>query len=608
MVVGVIRRGLRLSAALTVTVTAVLGSFALRVTSAQADGDVSAASATNGHQTASSVAAWNWIKGQLTTGTAVTSPSTITADQQYAPTWTGRVSGRFTLQDVPVPPTSSSTPVVVDSPTSLDGTYRGVVTGHVSLPAEPGRWIINVVRLTPAGIEQAGVQTLVAPDGSFVLDLAATSTSAPGEWGLQVLDATQGYQQTGSMWPQPQYFDGLVVRAVVVTDMAYVIGEAPARADFSFAFDFSHPGAKVFQLVDTAADQVLAEYAPDTGLVRSYDVPATDPAAGRTFTYDQALALITAQSLGDPATAARLARGLVRLQTTGGPNDGAFVSSTAALNPDAAQLEHRTGNHSIATYALLRYLSTMAPADPDRPAIEAAAAKGVTWLLARQVPSGPTVGHVTGGQGAYSNGTFDPGVVLPWASTEHNLDAWHTLRLAESVFDSISAAQAAGQAADLLEAAIMSRLWVPATGRFLQGWQPDGADTTRVLDVHSWGVLFLHKTGRSAHTTAALTEIQAYAATDQAITGYGPRLPATSPVVWFEGSAGVALAQHRVGANGAAGTLDALAGGQLPSGAFPEATRVDNQMDMTTAPAVAATTWMLLARLELAGQPTIWSE
>lgn len=588
---------LPLRAALALTVTAVVGGLALPAPPAHATvGDTSASSA-------SSAAAWSWIQGQLTTGTPISSPSVITADQQYAASWTGPVSGTFALQGVPAPPTSNSAVVVVDSPVPLDGTYRGVVTGHVTLPAEPWRWIINVVRLTASGTEQAGLQALVAPDGTFVVDLAGATTTTPGEWGLQVLDAAQGYQQAGPAWPQPSYLDGLVVRAVVVTDTAYVIGETPARADLTFAFGYSHPGTKVFQLVDTATEEVLAEYAPETGLVRSYDVPDTHPAAGRAYSYDQALALVTAHTRGDVQTATRLARGLLRLQTSGGANDGGFVTSSAALNPEAALPEYRTGNHSIATYALLRHLATLAPSDPDRPAVLAAATKGVAWLLARQVTTGTMAGLVTGGQGAYSNGVFDPSIVLPWASTEHNLDAWHTLRLAASLL----AYPGAAAAADQLQSAILAKLWVPSKGRFLQGWQPTGADTTRVLDVNSWGVLFLKKAGQSTKATAALKETQAFATTDGAIAGYGVQLPRTSPVVWYEGSAGVALAQYRMGSTAAAkATLDALAGGQLPSGAFPEASRVDHQIDMMTAPAVAGTAWMLLARHALAGHPTIW--
>lgn len=554
----------------------------------------------------STTSAWRWIRSQLTTGTIVSTPSTITATRQYGADWTGAVSGSFVLRGLPTPPSSNSAPIVVDSPAALTGSYHGVVTGHLTLPAAPGRWIVNIVRLSPTGVEQGNLQSLVSADGTFTLDLAAASGTASGDWGLQVLDATQGYRQEGSTWPQPDTLDGLVVRALVVTDTAYVIGTTPANADGTFSFPSSHPGAKVFQLVDLSTHAVLAEDAPDTGLVRSYDTPSGDPTSGRTFTYDQALALITAEALGDSQTADRLARGLMRLQTTSGPQRGGFVTSAAALNPAVALPEYRTGNQSVATYALLRYLQGMSTTAPDRPEVVGAATRGVDWLITQQVSTGVMAGLVTGGYGSYrSDGSFDPATVMGWASTEHNLDAWHTLHLAASVLDD----PAADRAADGAATAIVTRLWDPVLGRFLQGWQPDGPDPTPMLDLDSWGTIFLQKIGRPDLAAQALNHAQIFATSDPPVAGFAPRPPSTAPVVWFEGSAGVAIAQDRLGEASAAGsTLAALNNGQLPNGGWPEASRVDQGMDMTMAPAVAATAWIILAGQALSGHPTIWNE
>lgn len=554
----------------------------------------------------SSSSAWQWIRSQLTTGTVVSTPSTITASRQYDPSWTGGVSGSFSLRGIPSPTSTNSAPVVVDSPAALPGTYRGVVTGHLDLPAGPGRWIVNVVRLTPGGVEQANLQSMASENGTFTLDFAAASGTTSGDWGLQVLDVAQGYRQEGSTWPQPDTLDGLVVRAVVVTDTAYVIGTTPANADGTFAFPSSQPGAKVFQLVDLSTGAVLAEEAPGTGLVRSYgDVPG-DPTSGRTFTYDQALALITAESVGDAATADLLAGGLMRLQTAGGPQEGGFVTSAAALNPAAGLPEYRTGNQSVATYALLRHLQDMGSADPGRPQVLAAATRGVDWLIDQQVPGGAMAGLLTGGYGSHRNdGSFDPATVIGWVSTEHNLDAWHTLHLAASALDDT----AAGRAADRLATAIVTRLWDPDLGHFLQGLQPDGPDSTAVLDVDSWGAIFLQKIGRLDLAAQALHDAGVFASSDPPVAGFAPQPPSTSPLVWFEGSAGVALAQGRLGEGSAAdATLAALDHGQRPNGAFPEASRVNQEMGMTMAPSVAATAWVILAGQALSGQPTIWNE
>ncbi len=575
----------------------VLGSLTVSAAQASEESDPDPASS----------AAWQWIRSQRGTGTPVTTTSTITASSDYPSEWTGPVSGSFVLRDVSAPATSNGSPIVIEEPVSLTGAYRGLVSGRVELPPAPGRWIINVLRFTDAGTAQAQLQTVVGADGTFTLDLGSARAEGPGTWGFQVLDSANGYAQEGASWPQPDTLDGLEVRAVVVTDIAYVIGSAPALADNTFSFPSSRPGTKIFQLIDTATGAVLAEHAPDTGLVRSFDAAVGTPSHGRTYTYDQALALITAEAIGDEALAGPLAGGLMRLQTLGGQDDGAFVTSAAALNPEAAQLEYRTGNHSIATYALLRRLSDMSLSDPDRPTLVSAATRGVDWLLAQQQSGGMMDGLVTGGRGATRpDGSFDPSVTIGWASTEHNLDAWHTLRLASSVLGH----DAAGSGVARLESAILGRLWDPVTRRFHQGWQPDGADPTPMLDLNSWGAIFLEKVGRLDLAADALQRVPDFAATDSPVSGYSPRLPSSArTTVWFEGSAGVALAQYRVGqAPAAVATLGMLQAGQLSNGSWPEATRVDADMDMSNDPAVAATAWMLLAQQAVSGHPTIWDE
>ncbi|RKT79757.1 hypothetical protein DFJ68_3235 [Terracoccus luteus] len=587
-----------------------LGCLALAA-AAPASASPSAASVSSAASaaSASSAAAWGWVLSQLGSGTTVTSGSTIAPDREYPAAWTGPLGGSFTLRGRPTPPVVAATPVVVTSPAPLSGGYRGLVAGRVTVAPTPGRWIVNVVRLTATGPAQAGLQTLVAPDGTFTLDLAAAGPVPPGEWGLQLLDANHGYRQEGATWPHPGILDGLVVRALVVTDTTYPVDEVPARADGTFAFDSSRPGAKVFQLVDAGDGSVLAEAAPDTGLVRSYDVPATDPSAGRSFTYDQALALVTADSLGDEGAAATLVRGLLALQTRGGSQDGGFVSSAAALAPAYALPEYRTGNHAVATYALLRHLRSLPADDPRRPALVDAGVRAVGWLLDRQRTAGTFDGLVTGGRGATRpDGGFDADVELPWAGAEHNLDAWHTLSLAARVLTG-QAATASGAAATRLEAAVATRLWDPTVGRFLQGLQPEGPDPTPMLDLASWGALWLERTGRDDLAGTSLDGADTFATTDAGVAGWAPRPPsAAGGPVWFEGSAGVALAAHRLGRPDASARLSALSAGQRGDGSWPEATRDDEAMGMGRHPAVAATTWMLLARQGQAGLPTIWDE
>ncbi len=401
-------------------------------------------------------------------------------------------------------------------------------------------------------------------------------------------------------------YHGLSIQAVVVTDTAYFIATVPARADGTFVFPWSRPGTKVFRLVDERTGAVLAEHAPRTGVIRSFHVSDSSPLAGRAFAYDQALALLTADALGHRDTARDLARGLLALQTPSGPQAGGFISSAAALNPAAGLPEYRTGINALATYALLRHLQTVRPGSSHHDELADAAEAGVRWLLAQQAHGGVLTGLVTGGHGTFHDGGFDPGADVPWASTEHNIDTWHALALAALVLDDPAAAVAAHE----LDEAIVDLLWDDESRHFLQGRTPDGPDPTEALDVNSWGAIYLEATGRHDRAVEALAHTTLFASSTGTVSGYAPRpLGGADPLVWFEGSAGAAVGQARIGLpDDAASTVAALAPGQLPSGAFPGATRDDAYLEMTSAPAVNATTWMILGTQALAGRRSIWDD
>ncbi|WP_298889613.1 hypothetical protein [uncultured Serinicoccus sp.] len=544
---------------------------------------------------------WPWVRGQLGSGTPVTTPSVIATDEAYPDAWTGPVTGSFELVGLDPPQHLPQTPVEVDEVPDPD--VPGVVHGRVDVPPSPGRWIIDVVRRTPGGEVSAQLQTLVDASGRFSLDLAAAADGT-GEWGLRLLDAQAGYAQHGATWPSPAVFEHLEVQLWVVTDAAYHVGSTTARVDGTFLLSDSRPGAKVLRLVDTRTAQVLAEAAPDTGLVRSFGVPQGHPLHGRTYAYDQALTLLTALSLGDEQTARRTGRGLLALQVDEGAQQGAIVASSAALAPGYARPELRTGIHGVGTYALLRWLRELDPQDPLRPEVEAAATWAVAWLMHQQAAEGPLAGLVTAGYGQDGPGGFDPAAALGWASTEHNLDAWHALDLAAETLAGESGV-AAGDAADRLDAALMTRLWDAQVGGFLQGRSPAGPDPTRALDVDSWGAIWLRATGRPELAVGALGRAADLAWTHDGLSGYAPHL-VSQPLVWTEGTAGVALAQQRAGdATGARATLTGL-GPAGPDGSRPGASRDDAAFSMTTAPAVAGVTWVLLTEQALAGERSIW--
>lgn len=442
---------------------------------------------------------------------------------------------------------------------------------------------------------QMGTGTEVTSGSGIALD-----TDYPADW-TGAITGTVTLDDIGSAVPSQD----LRVELLVVTDRVYPVAVAEIGPGATFFFAWSSPGVKIIRLLDSRTGAVLAEHAPDTGLVRSFDVPSTHALVGRTYSYDQGLALLTALSLGDLATADRLARGLIALQTDGGAQDGGFITSAAALNPAAGTAEYRTGNHGVATYALLRYLRDGAPGSQARATAVDAAERAVAWLLAQRVTGGELDGLVRGGYGVYVGGVFQPTQPIPWASTEHNVDAWHALRLGAQVL----ADPGLDAAADALEDAILDRLWSAQENRFWQGRSPEGPDHGHALDVSSWGAIFLQAAGHPGLAQTALANLAWYASQADGASGYAPvPFPAT-PIVWVEGTAGVALAQLRVGdAGAAAGTMAAVAPLQHDDGAWPGATRDDNWLSMTAAPAVGGAAWMVLTAQAQAGHPSIWDE
>jgi hypothetical protein len=218
-----------------------------------------------------------------------------------------------------------------------------------------------------------------------------------------------------------------------------------------------------------------------------------------------------------------------------------------------------------------------------------------------------TDGLLGAGVGAYrADGSVDETARPAWVSTEHNMDAWQTLRLAAQVLGNPDLALAADRLAD----AVVSQLW--GDGRLREGLDPGGApDDTDPLDTNSWGALFLRSSGHTGLADQAVNHLAAFASTAKKRNGYRayhpqPAFPNVTANVWAEGGAGVVMARLRaadtVGANADLSDLAAL---QRTSGAFPYALVADASTGMTDALSVSATCWFVLATRGFSG-PTIW--
>ena len=161
----------------------------------------------------------------------------------------------------------------------------------------------------------------------------------------------------------------------------------------------------------------------------------------------------------------------------------------------------------------MSYLHRTGESEPDAPAIRQAADQAADWLLRQQLSTGPMAGLLTGG---WDQAGVEGGTRLPFASTEHNLDAWHALSRAGEVLN----CQRCTAAANTLHDAILAILWDSSGGGFLQGMQPDGPDRVEPLDVNSWGSIFLDAIGRPDLAATSLGRTAAFAVSDQSLSGY----------------------------------------------------------------------------------------
>lgn len=315
-------------------------------------------------------AAQGFIAAQMQPLMDVTTPSTITPASVYAPSWTGAVSGTFTLAGMTVPPVTQPGPIAVTSPLPVPfnyfGTVTGTVTGYSALPA--GAYTVQAYRLVDT-LYPMPSSCVVSSDGTFTLDLSTTLTwQTGGVWAFAVLNGS-GVQQ-GNLWLWPSYA-GLTVQSWAITDTCYLIGTQPANASGTFTFGVSAPGRKMFLLVDAAGD-ILAASVPTTGNVRSYNVQPGEPGyasdqnfsvqcfANQCYSYDQAICLRAAVALGDYPMAQQLASGLLLMQTPSGSgtNSGGFIFSGQQLSPSYGDQSYRTGAHRPATPGCI-------PAAPD---------------------------------------------------------------------------------------------------------------------------------------------------------------------------------------------------------------------------------------------------
>ena len=381
----------------------------------------------------------------------------------------------------------------------------------------------------------------------------------------------------------------------------------PARRDGTWSVDLSPPGVGRVSLVDVNTKRIYGEYTMPSGLLRSYNVPAADAGQSENevysdefnnacFLYDQAVALIAFLQLGERQAAAALVDALLATQDP----DGCFpFACHQAVLSDHTVGYIRTGAVAWVCYALLL---------ADRPAFRdwfttpttAAARRCLAFLTGYLNPAG----LLNGGKGRYVGNLLEPGFVVPWWSTEHNIDGWWCFDLAAELYGEADDRRIA----DGIRRGLETVGWRAERGIFWQGGTyADGRSTPdgkHALDVMSWGGILLHRWGRAGNTAVAIARMNAlYRVVDgeTGLSGFTTFLPidgyppGTVLTPWYEGSFGAVCAMRRLDPERANDALAALIAAQNPDGSYPYAVRRDALNGIQTFPCLIAAAWNVLA-------------
>jgi hypothetical protein len=367
-----------------------------------------------------------------------------------------------------------------------------------------------------------------------------------------------------------------------------------------------------------------------------------DQESDHSYSYDDALGVISFVISGETGAAAYTLDALARLIRA----DGSlwFSYSTAQSWPDESDHDSamvRAGAIGWVGYAFAFYLAHTPPCAADnsgcrrqRASLEAAAARLAAYLVSLEAtePENPAHGLLRQGYGnirlvyhAEKNDVLEDYEDVPARafSTENNISSWFFLHTLGQVTGD---ARWSG-AADRIRSALLRAAWDENLGQFDQGFTPGGQrDPVRALDCASWGALFLLAIGETGKAQQSLRQIDAYyASRDGAAAGYRPYcddhifpgfqagrfyFPENPrkrwrdlPLVWSEGSLGVALAYLRMGQpDRARQILQGLRTLQVASGGLRYASRsVPHQM--TDAPSVAGSAWLVFLAEALKGNP-----
>ena len=250
-------------------------------------------------------------------------------------------------------------------------------------------------------------------------------------------------------------------------------------------------------------------------------------------------------------------------------------------------------------------------------------------ILSRQITDTTDLryGFFTGGEGRYSyrwnkeakdvEEYFIPGSIQ-WTSIEHNIDIYFLLRdLAV-----LTGKKKYASPANILKQSMVKHSWNDKNDQLNRGQRLDGPDTAKALDCASWGAIFLQAIGEDSKAQKALKSTERFFVKAKNHQGYKPYFDellyeeleinslfypnspeknwADLPMIWTEGSLGVALAYLKLNkTEQAEEIIKAMVALQDKEGGLPYATE-DLRYQFSDNSSVAGTAWlvMVIAALE----------